>query len=39
MSLKTYNTEYNEIIITFTDKNGRHLEIEGKVNLTWLITK
>ena len=37
--LKTYNTEFNEIIITFKDQNGRPLEIEDKVNLTWLINK
>ena len=37
--LKTYNTEFDEIIITFTDQNGRLLEIEGKVNLTLLINK
>ena len=24
--LKTYNTEYDEIIITFTDQNGRPLK-------------
>ena len=35
--LKTYNTEFNEIIETFTDQNGRPLEIEDKVNLTMLI--
>ena len=34
--LKTYNTEFHEIIITFTDQNGRPLEIEDKVNLTLL---
>ena len=32
--LKTYNTEFDEIIITFTDQNGRPLEIEDKINLT-----
>ena len=37
--LKTYNTDYGEIIITFTDENGRPLEIEDKVNLTLLINK
>ena len=37
--LKTYNTEFDEIIITFTDQDGRRLEIEGKVNLTSLIIK
>ena len=34
--LKTCNTEFDEII-TFTDQNGRQLEIEGKVNLTLFI--
>ena len=37
--LKTYNTEFDEIIISFTDQNNRLLEIEGKVNLTMLINK
>ena len=37
--LKTYNIEFDEIIITFTDQNGRTLEIEDKVNLTLLINK
>ena len=37
--LKTYNTEFDKIIITFMDQNGRPLEIEDKVNLTLLINK
>ena len=37
--LKTYNTEFVEIIVTFTDGNGRPLEIEDEVNLTLLINK
>ena len=37
--LKTYNTEFDEIIITFTDQNGRSLEKLDKVNLTLLINK
>ena len=37
--LKTYNTKFDEIIITFTDQNGRLLEIEDKVNLTLLVNK
>ena len=37
MFLRTYNTEFDEIIITFTNQNGRPLEIEDKVNLTLLI--
>ena len=36
---KTYNTEFVDIIITFTDQNGRLLEREGKVNLKLLIKK
>ena len=35
MFLKTYNTEFDEIIIIFTDQNGRPLEIEDKVNFTF----
>ena len=30
MFLKTCNTDFDEVIITFTDKNGRTLEIEDK---------
>ena len=37
--LKTDITKFDEIIITFTDQNGRLLEIEDKVNLTLLINK
>ena len=37
--LKTYNTEFYEAIITFTDQNGGPLKIEDKVNLTLLINK
>ena len=37
--LKTCNFEFDEIIIIFTDQNGRPLEIEDKVNLTLLINK
>ena len=37
--LKTYNTEFDEIIITFTDQNGRLIEKEDKVDLTLLINK
>ena len=35
--LKTYNTDFDEIIITFTDKNGMPLEIEDKGNVTFFI--
>ena len=37
--LKTYNTEFDEIIIKFTGRNGISLEIEVKVNLTIFINK
>ena len=37
--LKAYNTEFDEIITTFTDPNGRLLEIEDKINLKLLINK
>ena len=39
MFLKIYNTEFDEIIITFKDQNGRSLETEENVNLTLLINK
>ena len=37
--LKTYNTEFDETIITFTNKNATPLEIKDKVNLKLLISK
>ena len=39
MFLKTYNREFDEIVITFMDQNGRLLEIEGKINLILIINK
>ena len=36
---KTYNTDFDEIIIVFTDQNGRTPKIEGQVDLTLLINK
>ena len=36
--LKTYNTDFDEIIITFADQNFRPSEVEDKVNLTLLIS-
>ena len=35
--LKTCNTEFDKIIVTFTDQYGRLLEIEDKINFTLLI--
>ena len=37
--LKTYTTEFDEIIITCTDQNCRSLEAEDKINLILLINK
>ena len=37
--LKTYNTEFDETTIAFTDQNDRTLEIEDKVILTLPIDK
>ena len=37
--LKSYNTEFDEIMITFMDQNSRSLEIKNKVNLTLLTNK
>ena len=37
--LKTYNIAFDDISITFTDQNGRPLEIEDKVYLTVLINE
>ena len=36
MFLKNYNSEFDDITITFMDQSGRPLEIEDKVNLTLL---
>ena len=32
--LKTFNSEYDEIIVWFTDQNSKTLEIEDRINLT-----
>ena len=37
--LKTYNGEFDEIIITFTDQDSGQLGIKDKFNLTLLINK
>ena len=37
--LKTHNTEFDEIIITFTGQNGRLFQTEDIVNLALLINK
>ena len=36
--LKTFNSEFQEIKVWFTDQNSRPLEVEDNINLT-LITK
>ena len=35
--LKTFNSEYNEIIVWFTDQDSQPLEIEDRMNLTMVI--
>ena len=35
--LKTFNSEYDETIIWFTDRNSQPLEIEDRINLTMVI--
>ena len=35
--LKTFNLEYNEIEVWFTDQNSKPLEIEERINLTMVI--
>ena len=35
--LKIFNSEYDEIIVWFTDENSQLLEIEDRINLTMVI--
>ena len=35
--LKTFNSEYDEIITWFTDQNSKPLEIKDRINLTMVI--
>ena len=35
--LKTFNSEYDEIKVWFTDQNSKQLEIEDRTNLTMVI--
>ena len=35
--LKTFNSEYDEIVVWFTDQNRKLLEIEDRINLTMVI--
>ena len=35
--LKTFNSEYDEIIVWFTDQNSKPLDIEDRINLTMVI--
>ena len=35
--LKTFNSEYDEIAVWFTDQNSKPLEIEDRINLTIVI--
>ena len=36
--LKTFNSEYDEIKVWFTDQNSQQLEIEDRINLN-MVTK
>ena len=35
--LKTFNSEYDEIKVWFTDQNSKPLEMEDRINLTMVI--
>ena len=35
--LKTFNSEYDEIIVWFTDQNSQPLEIEDRINLAMVV--
>ena len=35
--LKTFNSEYDEIRVWFTDQNSQPLEVEDRINLTMVI--
>ena len=39
MFLQTCNVDFDEIIMTFADENGRELKMEDKVNLILLNRK
>ena len=35
-NVSVYSTDFDKIIITFTDQNGRSLEVEEKVNCLFI---
>ena len=35
--LKTFNSEYDEIIVWFADQNSQPLQIEDRINLTMVV--
>ena len=37
--LKTFNSEYDEIIVWFTDQNSKPIEIEDRTNLTMVVKR
>ena len=38
--LKTFNSEYNEIIVWFTDQNGKPLEIDDRImDEKWMLNR
>ena len=37
--LKTFNSEYDEIKVWYTDQNSKPLEMEDRINLTMVVKK
>ena len=35
--VKTFNSEYDNVVVWFTDQNSKPLEIEDRINLTMVI--
>ena len=35
--LKTFNSEYDEIVVWLTDQNSKLLKVEDRINLTMVI--
>ena len=36
MFLKTFDSEFSHIDVWFTDQNSKPVEIEDKINITWI---
>ena len=35
--LKTFNSEYDEVKVSFTDQNSQPIEIEDRIDLTMVV--